>query len=566
MGTQLRSLFLLLANGATYLINRARLAMAPVRGYVVLDIKGTYPERRPPVRSLPLRLLLRSREEMSVEVLTERLDRIAEDPRTEGVVLRFGQLDVDLSTADSMRRAVSRFRKSGKRAVVYFTTDMDLRNYYAASTADLIAAPESAQFVATGMSIQVQFFKDALERWGMQADVERMAEYKTAASPFIEKDLTEPHREMLDSLLDSIFGSVVQGIAQSRELDEAEVKALLDKAPHPAERAQEAKLIDAVLYEDELAGYLGKDQGRSVELAPWRTAGQMLVQPYLPSVGGEIGVIAIRGAIVQGESRDVPAAIPLVGGAQAGSDTVIRALRQAARDPNIKAVVCYVESPGGSALASDLIWREIQRLDARKPVVAYMGSVAGSGGYYVAVGARHIVARPQTLTGSIGVLLGKLVLGGLMKKAGIGSALLTRGRRAALFTAERPFNDDERQAMRESLVDIYERFKARVAGARRFSSEAVEERARGRVWTGLQALEQGLADEIGDMQTAVARAKVLAGIPESRRSGVVDVMAPNAPMMPLLDKANALTGLPEHIARLNRERCWAYMPWTISVE
>lgn len=250
-------LLFLVINAVTFLMNQLHSRAGQVRGYVLLDIKGTYPERRPAPRPLPVRLFLRQREEESIEALTERLGRIAGDPRVRGAVLRFGQLQVDLASAHALREAIGRFRSSGKRAIVHFTDDIDLRGYYAASSASEIVTAESVHFVATGLSVQVQFFKEALSRWGIRADMERMGEYKSAAETFTREDMSEPHREMLDFLLDAMLDDCLQGMATGRGLQPEDLRQVMDEAPFNAERARHERLIDTVLYEDELPGHLG---------------------------------------------------------------------------------------------------------------------------------------------------------------------------------------------------------------------------------------------------------------------------------------------------------------------
>ncbi len=558
---------LLTTNILAFVANSVAPLVGPPGDYIVVPLQGSYPERQAPSRfRLVSRLLpFFRREEESLSELREHLARIGRDPRCQGVVLRFEDLHTGLATAGALRQAISDL-KARRKKVVAFLNQFTTTNYYIATAADEIVCTESADFAAVGLSIQAVFLKDALARWGIQADMERLEEYKTGANTFTDSSMPAAEREMLGSLLDSLYSQVVDGIAAGRSLTPDRVSALLDQAPFTAQRAAEEGLVDVVLYEDDLPRHLGSAV-HPATLQPWHTAKARLRHGYRWQRTPEaVGVITLRGTIVPGESREVPFAIPLVGGHQAGSETLVRALRRVAQDDSVKAVVCYIESPGGASLASDLIWREVHHVAQQKPVVAYLANVAASGGYYVAVGAHHIVARPETLTGSIGVFGGKLVLQGFYERAKAGVVRLTRGRSAGLYGPERPFDDEERKAVKALLADTYERFKQRVSEGRRMSPEAVQEVAKGRVWTGAQALERGLVDELGDFQAAVARAKALAGLEQAPEVRVVDLTPPLTYVSPPLPATFVLSRLGGMVTQLNHEHVWTLAPWLIQVQ
>jgi len=273
-----------------------------------------------------------------------------------------------------------------------------------------------------------------------------------------------------------------------------------------------------------------------------------------------VGVISVEGTIVPGPSRRLPTPLPLPYlSEQAGADTVIQALRQAERNKRLAAVVLHVDSPGGSALASDLIWREVLRLAKRKPVVAYMGNVAASGGYYIAAPAAHIVAQPATLTGSIGVWGGKFVTAGLYEKLGAYRQVLQRGKTAGMFSDAAPFSDAEREKIRQTMEVSYVRFKARVAEGRRLEIDRVEEIARGRVWTGQQALKRGLVDQLDDFSAAVEKARALAGLDPRRDVPVVQV-GPGKRYTPPMPFDGPLL---QALKPLLREHLFALLPWEI---
>lgn len=553
-----------LANAARFAMNLTQKLPGPRPDYVVLDVGGLYVSRRtrPAYPFVP-----REMRERAVEDLAAQLDMVAGDPRARGVILRIGSLSAPLPTIQSMRDAIGRFRKRQQR-VVAFLPGMDLISYYLATAADEIITVESADFNVLGLRLEVAFLKDTLAQYGIQADMEAIGEYKVGADPFRRSEMSEAHREMLDSLLDSFYDDLVDGIAAGRGMDRERVRQLLDHAPMPAAEAAQAGLVDAVLYEDQVAGYLAPEGARLPAIHTWPTAVSRLFHPYRWHADRMVGLIALEGTIVPGESRrpPFPVPVPFVGGDMAGSDTIARAFRQAEKDPNIAAVLFYVNSRGGSALASDLICREVQRVSRRKPVVAFMGDVAGSGGYYVAAYASHIVAQPATLTGSIGVIGGKFVTSGLFEKLRANRQVLQRGQAASLFSDARPFTEEERAKVRAMLNDVYERFKSRVAQGRRMSLDEVERIARGRVWSGRQALERKLVDSLGDFETAVEKARELAGLPKERPPLVVPILAPRLPMLPaFVEKEDWVQTLLAGLRLLSRERVLALMPWEFSL-
>jgi protease-4 len=408
----------------------------------------------------------------------------------------------------------------------------------------------------------VVFLKDTLAMAGIEGDFEAIAEYKVTPDRFRRSEMTEPHREMLESLLDSIYGIVIEAIAEGRGLAAEKVRDLLDNVPLQPEDMLEAGLLDGVCYEDELAARLGQ-----AELLTWKAARKRLVRPIRWHSKRAIGVISLEGTIVPGASRRPPLPIPLplpVPEKQAGSDTLVAQLRAAARNKDLAAVVLHVDSPGGSALASDLIWRAVVRLRREKPVVVYMGDVAASGGYYVSAPANAIYAQGTTLTGSIGIWGGKFVTQGLYEKLQAGRAVVSRGKAAGIFADDDLFDDEERRRIRADLGDAYARFKARVAEGRGLDRVAVEAVARGRIWTGAQAMNRDLVDELGDLQMAADKARELAGLPTRRHTPLVTVRPPKEALAPLPTPAEAQAWL-GNLARLVRGSALALAPWTIRI-
>jgi protease-4 len=495
-------------------LRNALAGFSPGPDFVVIEIVGRLPELR--VRPLGWRGWLQRRfrtPQESLEVWRERLKLLANEPRVKGVIVIVGDLQAELPALESLRRSLLTFRDSGKRLIAFLVT-VNLHTYYVASAADTLVAPESAEFGLHGLRTEATFLRAALDQFGVQPQFHHIAEYKSAANRLLHPAMPETQREMLTSLLDSTFEEIVGAIASARHRPVEDIRQAIDQGLISAAEARERRLLDVIAFEDELSTSLSQD-GKPVSIHPWDRASQRVRWPYhWRSLERQaIGIVQLVGAIVPGESWDLPLPLPLLGRQLAGHKTIAQALRRAESSPRVRAIVFHVDSPGGSAIASDLIWHEVSRVQRRKPVVVCMGNVAASGGYYVACGAQHIVAGATTLTGSIGVIAGKINWRGLLERARIHREIISLGATASMPSPFASYSEHEWELLRRWMEEIYQRFKARVALGRRRSLEAIEEVARGRVWTGRQALSLGLIDEIGDFETAVRRAKELAEIP-----------------------------------------------------
>lgn len=516
----LRNVWRLAANGVARVVGRPP-------DYIIVTLTGSYPERTAPARPFWRRMLAPPwpRPEESLEALRDRLDRIATAPRVRGIVLRIHDLRAEIATVQSLREAVVDCRRRGKRIVAYLP-EADFGPYYLSTAADEILMAPAGFWMVAGLRTEITFFRQALDRVGLLPQFERIAEYKTAADPFMRPAMSEHHREVVESLLDGLMGEFVADVASARRLDGAAVRAAIDRVPMEASAAVEAGLVDGACYEDELPVRLGSRE-HPARLQPWAQARRRLPRPYLWRARiPTIGVVELAGLIVTGESSESRLPLPLLGGRFAGSETIARAFRAAERDPRLCALVFHVESRGGSALASDLIWREVERVKRRKPVVVFMGNVAGSGGYYVSCGASRIIAQPATRTGSIGVLSGKVTARGLFERLGLNREIVARGEAATLLSAFQPFTDEHIGRVREAIGATYRRFVRTVAAGRARPYEEIESLARGRVWSGRQAVERGLVDELGDFALAVRRAADLAGIPAAQRVRTVTIHPP----------------------------------------
>lgn len=536
--------------------------------YVTLELTGSYPERRgvePPL-PFPLRRLVTLPREPSLEGLRWAAEVLAADRRVRGVVLCAEALAAGPATVQALCEVVRGLREAGKQVVCWLPQHADTWLMYLASACTHVLLPEGATVFAAGLRVETLFLKEVLDLVGLQADLEAFQEYKSAPETFSRTTMSEAHREMLEAILDSLFDGVVEGIARGRGLSPDEVQGLMDRMPLTARDAVAAGLADHVRFEDEITAAQGED-GLSGSLCTWQEARRLLRWPVRWRRLATIGVVPVEGLIVSGRSRRLPP-LPLPGmERQAGSESVVQALRQAERDARIVAVVLQVETSGGSALASERIWREVDRLRHRKPVVALLGNQATSGGYLVAVPASAIVAQPFTLTGSIGIWGGKLVTAGLLDRLRVGREVVQRGARAGFYSDATPFSDEERQVVRGLIGESYALFKERVGAARGMTAHQVEEVARGRVWTGQQALERGLVDELGGFETALRRAKQLAGLDPGRWVPVTTMTAPRQEQLPLpYPVAEAhLLAVGETLRALAGERVVAMAPWQVRV-
>ena len=407
-----------------------------------------------------------------------------------------------------VRDAILEFRKSGKPIIAYLEAGAE-QEYYLASACDRVYLMPAGTLDLRGLATYELFLRGALDKIGAYPDLMHIGDYKTAANTFTEKSFTPAHREMAESLNRDLYTQLLRGIGDGRKKSEEEVRALIDHGPYLPRDAVAAGLIDDVAYEDELddKSDLGGAKQR-VDAEKYRE-----VPPSTLGLdkGPKIAVLYLVGVIASGTSSfDSP------GGEVTGSDTVIEWLRKVRADNAVRAIVLRIDSPGGSAIASDVIWREVMLTRTVKPVIASMGDVAASGGYYVAMPAHAVVAQPGTLTGSIGVVVGKFALGGTMDKLGVGIEGVEEGKYAGMLSPVRPFSPEERAKVMEQMQATYDIFVEKVAEARASTPEKIDQIAQGRVWTGRQARDLGLVDELGGLWDAIAVAKQRAKIDPAR--------------------------------------------------
>jgi protease-4 len=560
-----------IVNAWIWLFNGWRRLLRRRVEYVRIELSGALPEFAPR-QSWLQRRLSPAPEVVALQKLRRIFERVADEPEARGVLLVVKGLSAGWAGLESLRDELARLRASGKRVVVYLL-DGDVRAYFLACAADEILMPPSAFLNLLGLHLEVTFLKDSLELLGIEAEVVAVSPYKAAGERFVRSDISPENREQLERLLEARFEALVAAIAEGRKLDPERVRALIDRAPYVASAALEQGLLDGACYEDELAARLyvaspsGDDGKPEVRIDDWQAAKRALRLPYRVLHRKLIGVVSLQGAITAGASRRSPVPLPLIGGEQAGADSLTQALRKAERNKRVVAVVLHVDSPGGDAYASDLIWREVLRLKRQKPVVVLMGDVAASGGYYVAAPANTIVAQPGTLTGSIGVISLRPIAAGLYEKLRVNTVELARGQRSGLLTVSRPPSEDERAALREVVFTIYQQFKERVCAGRGLGEAQLEPIAGGRVWTGREGRELGLIDVLGGLPEAVAKARELAGLPADPRAPLVrfggsgERLAPQP--FPSAELPLLLAGLPELVRELSQTRVLARLPFEI---
>ena len=473
------------------------------------------------------------RRPQTLEGVRRMLDRVADDPDVRGVLFLFKGATLSLAQAQSLTALFERFRQwslarnrrtTAQRIVVY-VEQCSPSALVAASAADQLIFAPLTEWSIVGLRTAPLFVKETLARLGVEMQVVRVAPWKTAADQFIFDGLSDAAREQAQWLLDSLYADIVAGVAQGRRLETATVQALIDRAPLNGAEALAAGLIDQLAYEDELPGLL-KAGDKAAVLKPYGRVHRWLYRRLRPTTVGTVGVITLSGAIMTGVSRSFPTPLPLFGDETIGSTTAQQIIRAARQDASLDAVVVHVDSPGGSALASDLIWRELALLDKEKPVVIYMGDVAASGGYYIAAAGRKIVAQRATITGSIGVIIAKANLRDAFAKVGARRDGVSRGAHADIYADTAHWRGELLARIEASLQHVYTQFKQRVIDGRRIDPALLDDLAGGRVWTGAQALTHGLVDMLGDFDHAVELAAAEAGLPTGGRVDLVAITEP----------------------------------------
>ncbi len=506
--------FLLTVLGVAFLIAALRGSGPNIRdnSVLVLSIRGNLPDY---VAEDPFAKAFGA-EDNSLTSLLWQLRKAKVDKRIKAVLVDIDFTGAGWGQADEIRDAIADFRTSGKPIYAFMQLGTN-KEYYIAAACDRIYLSPPGNLFTFGIAAEVMFFRGALDKLGIYPDVFKIGKYKNAPDQFTEKQMTDGHREVVNAMLDDLYNRQVEAIAAARKKSVDEVRAIIDNAPYTSRQAKEVGLIDGANYRDEVENELKKRLGYKddEELRQVKTGSYKDVTPESLGLnqGERVAVIYASGTINLGSSEDSP----FGGSSSVGSDTMVKAINYARDDKSIKAIVLRIDSPGGSAYASDEIWHAIENAKQKKPVVVSMGDVAASGGYYIACNANRIIAEPSTITGSIGIFAGKPVMKGFYDWLGISSEYVLRGKNAGMFRETEQFTAEERAKFQDIISRAYyDEFVPKVAKGRNKTVEEVDAVGQGRVWMGSQAKEKGLVDEFGGLEHAIAVAKQLANLPADK--------------------------------------------------
>ncbi len=456
--------------------------------------------------------------------LLQRIERMKDDPSIDGLVIDMQSFSLGGSDRAELRDALQDFRDAGKKIVVYSESYTGLGYYYLASVADHIVLHPAGDVMITGLNSTMPYFKGTLDKLGIEAQIVSVGKYKSAPELVTRKDMSEPARESMTALIETVRDVILRDVAESREVSEDKVDEWINNAMFTADEAVDHGLVDALAFHDELDDevetVMGADKVRTIPYGMYH-ARTRPPQEWPNMTSPKIAIVYATGSIVSGESSRNP-----FGGSSMGSTTIAKAIRQARSDPRVKAIVFRIDSGGGSALASDIILREIQRTvegtdgEGGIPVIVSMSDVAASGGYYIACLADKIIVPETGITGSIGVFGGKFILKGLYDKVGMNHDGVQYGEHADIWSSTRKWNEEEQELLLNHMEAVYERFTGFVAEGRDMPIDEVKEVAQGRVWSGRDALENGLVDENGGILHAIERAREAAGIEQSREISI----------------------------------------------
>jgi protease IV len=488
--------------------SRPKALRLPSNAVLVIDAMGQIEEQRAPD-------IFSAFSGTSTPVLHDYLDVIdtaAKDSRITGLVVRIAPLETGWGKLEEIRAHLLRFRKSGKPSICYLGYDgVGNPEYFLASACQQVWLVPTAPVSIRGMMAEALFLRGTLDKLKIVPEFYHIAEYKTAGNTFTEKKFTPAHKEEVEGLLHSVYEQYLTDTSKARDMSSAQFEALVNRGPFSSKDAVANKVVDRLGYWDQLQTYFKKD------VKGWNPISLNRYRPYVKNDGRtRIAVVHATGLIVSGDSGTTPG-----GGFVMGGDSVASDIREARQDSEIKAIVLRVDSGGGSVVGSEVIRREVELANNVKPVVVSMSDVAASGGYWIAAPARKIVADPDTITGSIGVLIGKLNISGLYNLLGISTDYIATSDNATLFSDQQSFSPAQRAYIEKSLNETYTDFTKGVAAGRKMRVEAVDKVGKGRVWSGAQAKQLGLVDELGGLDKAIEIAKQLSHIPADESVHIV---------------------------------------------
>ncbi|HQX51438.1 MAG TPA: signal peptide peptidase SppA [Planctomycetaceae bacterium] len=475
----------------------------------------------------------------------DRLHQAARDKSIKGVILHIDSVEIGWARLNELQSAIAEVKAAGK-PIWARMNDGGNKDYLLAASCDRILMPESGTLMLTGLRAEIMFYKNLFEMLDVKADMLRVGAFKSAAEPYTRSEMSPEFRQEMEEILDDYYAAMVSQIAAVRKLPEDKVKSIIDEGMFSAARAKDLGLIDDVAYHDQIGGLIANgDESLEVRIREdyrkKKASAELDLFTLMEILSGSssqststrprIAVLKLEGAIVSDKSP-----MSMFSEASISSDRIVPLIEKLGKDDNVKAIILRVDSPGGSALASDLIWRALEATN--KPVIASMGDTAASGGYYISMGADAIFAEPGTLTGSIGVLGGKIALDGLMKKFGVTTSVIHRGKNSGVMSSNVSFSDSEREAMQKMLNTVYDLFTKKAAEGRHMDHAALEALARGRVYTGRQAKKIGLVDQLGTLADAVAYTRKFVGDDDGKLE-LEDLPKAQSPLEMLMGQANS---------------------------
>jgi protease-4 len=513
-------------------LNNLEQSVAIDGGVLVWKVAGQYPEERDD----SFWGQIRNGGELTLSEVVFSLHRAAADDRITGLVMELQSLGTDWAKLDELREAVSAFQAAGKPVIAYFD-GAGTREYALACQADRIVASPEANLMILGISAELAFMKDTLDKLGMEADFVHVGAYKSAPERMTRTSASAANREMISSIVDDRYEALRAMLAASRQVSIEEVDRWINQGMFDGPAALAAGLVDTLQYYDDVFDeHFGDDEVTFLE-------DYQLSPPKQHHTSHKVAVVQVTGVIMPGESR-----FDRFQGKLAGSETVVEQLQSVADDDDVDAVILRIDSPGGSALASDLVWNEIRKVQVSKPVIVSMSGLAASGGYYIACLGDSVFADAGTLTGSIGVYAGKMSRTGMYEKVGVNREFITRGDNALLFTDEGGFTAPQRKLFQAQLDGFYERFLGKVADGRDMSRDEVHAIAQGRVWTGRQGLDNGLVDAIGGLRRAIDSAKWMVGLQPADKVTLVTFSKPLSLLERILIKSMRDNGIMARLA------------------
>jgi protease-4 len=556
-----------------------------------IKLSGSMPEKVPTVDPL----LGQIGETFKQKI--DRLKKARDDKDVSALLLEIDGLAVGWGKLNELSRAIASVRAAGKKVYAHVETG-SRADYLLALSADEVCLPEASWLMLTGIRAEATFYKNLLGKLGVIMDVIAIGDFKSAMESFTRDKLSEANKQQLTAILDDYYEHEIVGrIAAARKMTPEKVKALIDEAPFSARAAKENGLIDKLDYLGEYEAAIkkgfdaesvkiAKDYGKKKEedLDIFGLYRKLLFGPSrsASSKSPKVALIYATGAIMTGKSS-----MSFLNGETMGSETMVKAIEEADADKTVKAIVLRVDSPGGSALASDLIWHALKK--CKKPVIASMSDVAGSGGYYICMSAKKIYAEPGTITGSIGVISGKMALRGLYDKVGITTEVIARGKNSGLLGGTDLFTESERQVFKKLMLDTYDQFvdkalAGRTAAGKKMSREELVKLAGGRIYTGRQAKANGLIDEVGTLEDAIAEAAKLGGLPADKEPELLMLPKPKHSLEDLLGSVlgaqmgldvqalrkvpgllEALKGV-DALIGLGKEPVWAIAPFRLEIK